>query len=460
MQRVGSIRSATIAIVAMATAVIGLSAVPLGAQNGSAVGAINNKDRAQVAATYRSAIEANLTLASGWSGSASSCSAGASTNTYDAATVESINWFRRMTGLNPVTENPTQSSGAQRAALMMHAQNDLSHFPGSSWSCHTASGAATAGLSNLTLGVVGPRAVLGQIEDPGASNEALGHRRWLLFPELQTVGIGNTSRASVVQVINEFGPRQSETDWVAWPPAGFVPDATVFPRWSLSKANADFSRAAVSVTENGRSLPVRVLPVHNGYGDATLGWELTGANPSAAGDVIYRVNVSGFTVNGRSQSHAYTVTAFDASAASRFAPGHLCNGQPATIVGTAGDDILRGTAGRDVIVGLGGDDIIEGLAGHDIICGGPGNDLIRSGWGNDIVFGGVGRDTLRGARGNDLLNGGNGRDRLEGGLGADTLIGGAHLDTLVGNGGNDICWGRTTSQSISTSDARTCERGR
>ncbi|MFT7475477.1 MAG: hypothetical protein ACI81L_002416, partial [Verrucomicrobiales bacterium] len=284
MQRVGRVRSVAIAVVAMAAAVVGLGSVPLGAQNGSAVAAINNNDRAQVAATYQSAIEANMTLATGWSGSASTCRAGASTDTHDAATVESINWFRRMAGLNPVAENAAQSSGAQQAALMMHAQDQLSHFPSSGWSCHTASGSSTAGLSNLTLGVVGPRAVVGQIEDPGASNQALGHRRWLLFPQLQTVGIGNTSRASVVQVINDFGPRHSETAWVAWPPAGFVPDATVFPRWSLSNVAADFSRASVSVTENGRSLPVRVLPVENGFGDATLGWELTGANPAASGD--------------------------------------------------------------------------------------------------------------------------------------------------------------------------------
>ena len=37
----------------------------------------------------------------------------------------------------------------------------------------------------------------------------------------------------------------------------------------------------------------------------------------------------------------------------------LCNGEPATIVGTTGDDVLRGTAGDDVIVGLDGDDLIN-----------------------------------------------------------------------------------------------------
>src|SRR5260221_365877 len=46
-----------------------------------------------------------------------------------------------------------------------------------------------------------------------------------------------------------------------------------------------------------------------------------------------------------------------------------CPGRIATIVGTAGDDVLRGTPHRDVI------------------WGGPGNDLIHGGRGNDLIFG-------------------------------------------------------------------------
>jgi Ca2+-binding RTX toxin-like protein len=44
--------------------------------------------------------------------------------------------------------------------------------------------------------------------------------------------------------------------------------------------------------------------------------------------------------------------------------------EPATIVGTDGNDVLSGTAGRDVIAGLDGNDVITGLGGDDVICGG------------------------------------------------------------------------------------------
>ena len=456
------IELATAVVVAVA-AFLALNMSPLGAGNGSYVPPIDNNNRAQVAATYRTSITRNLELSAGWTGSTASCRAGSASDSYDAATIESINWFRRMTGLSTVSENSRASGYAQQTAPMMHAQNNLSHFPGASWKCHTATGASTAAVSNLTLGVIGPRGVIGQIEDPGAGNEALGHRRWLLFPELESVGVANTTRASVVRVIGDFGPRSSSGDWVSWPPPGFVPDETVFDRWSISYAGSsavDFSNANVKVRENGRSVGVRILPLSNGFGDPTLAWEVSGIAPEASGDVSYTVDVTNVRVGGRSLSRSYSFTSFDVKSEAT-ATSHRGKGRTATIVGTSGNDVIRGTSGRDVIVALGGDDTIDGLAGADIICGGAGNDLIRAGWGNDIVFGGAGRDRLRGSRGNDALYGQSGRDNLQGGMGADTLVGGAHADSLTGGNGNDVCWGRHVNQSTSSRvDSRTCERGR
>jgi hypothetical protein len=46
-----------------------------------------------------------------------------------------------------------------------------------------------------------------------------------------------------------------------------------------------------------------------------------------------------------------------------------CNGMPATIVGTSGDDVLEGTDGDDVIQALDGNDVVFGRGGNDIICG-------------------------------------------------------------------------------------------
>lgn len=49
----------------------------------------------------------------------------------------------------------------------------------------------------------------------------------------------------------------------------------------------------------------------------------------------------------------------------------LCMGEPATIVGTSGDDQLNRTGGDDVIFGDAGNDRTNSSGGNDLICGVP-----------------------------------------------------------------------------------------
>ena len=109
-------------------------------------------------------------------------------------------------------------------------------------------------------------------------------------------------------------------------------------------------------------------------------------------------------------------------------PPVLCNGLPATIVGTDGNDYLVGTPGNDVIHGLAGNDTIFGLGGDDIICGGPGRDKLYGNSGNDKPFGGAGNDVLKGGRGRDRLFGQSGNDVMAGGSGFDRCAGGSGTD--------------------------------
>jgi len=94
---------------------------------------------------------------------------------------------------------------------------------------------------------------------------------------------------------------------------------------------------------------------------------------------------------------------------------------PATIIGTTGDDRIEGTPGQDFIAGRGGNDEIVGLGGDDIICGGKGDDLLLGGDGNDELIGDAGRDVLSGEVGNDVLDGRDGDDSLDGGEGRDAV---------------------------------------
>ena len=134
-----------------------------------------------------------------------------------------------------------------------------------------------------------------------------------------------------------------------------------------------------------------------------------------------------------------------------------CDGQPATIVGTPGDDVLRGTNGADVIHGLGGNDVIIGRRGADIVCGGPGDDTIKSGGGEDRVFGGGGNDTVIAGGGADFVSGGDGHDEVNGGGGADRMRGDAGNDVLVGAAGRDRAVGGENWDRCSAESEDACE---
>lgn len=128
------------------------------------------------------------------------------------------------------------------------------------------------------------------------------------------------------------------------------------------------------------------------------------------------------TMKGVAIVAAVLVVVFAASASGADEEPKRCRGKLATIVGTAGDDLLYGTPGRDVI------------------WAGPGDDEVHAGRGNDVICGGAGSDLLFGDRGNDLVDGGPGdRDRVHGGLGDDKVLGGpGDHDEVAGDLGIDI----------------------
>jgi Ca2+-binding RTX toxin-like protein len=108
-----------------------------------------------------------------------------------------------------------------------------------------------------------------------------------------------------------------------------------------------------------------------------------------------------------------------------------CDGQKATMVGTAKSQVMQGTPRRDVIVAKGGSDRIFSGGGDDVICAGTGNDLIDAGSGKDRVFGGSGNDTLKGGPGRDLLDGDDGRDGCYPSAGGDRVVGCEESDLSV-----------------------------
>ena len=116
----------------------------------------------------------------------------------------------------------------------------------------------------------------------------------------------------------------------------------------------------------------------------------------------------------------------------------LCNGQLATIIGTAGPETIVGTPNDDVIVAHAGNDVIVSLEGSDTVCAGDGSDLVLAGDGVDTVFGGAGNDILFGGNDGDRLIGGSGSDRILGQEGDDLIVCGPDIDLADGGPGTDF----------------------
>jgi Ca2+-binding RTX toxin-like protein len=91
-----------------------------------------------------------------------------------------------------------------------------------------------------------------------------------------------------------------------------------------------------------------------------------------------------------------------------------------TVFGRAGNDRLTGN-GRDTLVGGAGNDVLRAVYVHNRLRGGPGNDKVYGAFGRDRIAGGPGNDRLLASTGNDYVDGGAGRDRVRAGTGADLI---------------------------------------
>lgn len=163
-----------------------------------------------------------------------------------------------MAGVNPkIALNEESNRLAQEAALVMAAAGDLSHEPDSSWPCYSQAAYDGASQSNLFLGLFGVPSIDGYIEDPGEDNYPVGHRRWILDPTLSSIGTGDTRNSNALFLTSSETEEQvvtrEENGYVMWPPRGYVPRSQIYERWSISHQSADFSRAVVTVTQNGRT---------------------------------------------------------------------------------------------------------------------------------------------------------------------------------------------------------------
>lgn len=246
-----------------------------------------------------------------WTGSTTNCSAGTiSQNTKDLM-LKRLNYFRKLVGLHEAVLDEKYHNDCQESALMMKANNKLDHYPTSTWKCYTKEGANTSNRANLALGLHSTNAISAFIDDYGASNIEVGHRRRLLYSKETSFSVGSTNSSCSILPRDVWPSAEiKKIPYVAYPARGYFPQQLAYDRWSFAIEKANFTDA--QVTMKGASGDVALTVVYRKgssnwiVGDNAIVWEPKSINKTSKDDVTYTVTISGIK-NAPKTEYTYDV---------------------------------------------------------------------------------------------------------------------------------------------------------
>ena len=234
-----------------------------------------------------------------------------------------LNFIRWIAGVGEVRLSEIYSLRCQNAALLLAANDAISHSPEKPAGMHAdlyESGLLGAEGSNLAcLNWMGPNLLVDAVEyfvrDDGEMNlSTLGHRRWLLSPAMAETGFGLASAESGASYIAMYavddGNAAGAWDHVAWPSGGAFPVELMRHdlAWSLSLSAAAYdlsaSRPVVTLTEETSGAAFRFDPA-NGSSDGYCSIDPTPIG--GGGCIIFRPHLEGAGLSEYLQNQSWTV---------------------------------------------------------------------------------------------------------------------------------------------------------
>lgn len=203
--------------------------------------------------------------------------------------IKNVNIVRELAGVDALQLNDDKFlAGCQRTALVLHKIGYITHYPNVDRTDVCISDeksvvAEYAEKSNLAQNCASAtRSIDLFMEDLGEENaQALGHRRWILNPNVKEVGFGvapqrsyprqtsgtleiNDARPSIVvmRITTPDDQPYNKVNFISWPSAGPFPSDQVPPIWHVScslfrDAAIRKSDVTIRVTrEDGQNIPV------------------------------------------------------------------------------------------------------------------------------------------------------------------------------------------------------------
>jgi hypothetical protein len=212
-------------------------------------------------------------------------------------TLRRTDMYRYLGGLYPITDDAGSDADDQACAVMEAANGMLNHMPPMSWLCWTQSGYNGSSSSNIAEGTAIPADSVDLfMDDSNGQPFVFGHRRWLMNPPLDGVGVGFAASFTCYHVFGS-GNMQPPAQWQSVPNQGPTPlPYAQFAYWSFHAQGVELANAAIAVvrTDDGANLTVTPIQVPDGYGVNAIAFSRTGWQPEAG--KTYQVTVSGTTL--------------------------------------------------------------------------------------------------------------------------------------------------------------------
>ena len=283
----------------------------------ASVESIDNSDRSQVLDFYHTFFSDDAVPAMKWTGSDEEGLPGTIAREFQSAILRRINAYRALAGLpGDAVLIPSLSEKTQQGAFMTSHRDWASHVVSPRIPYYTEDAGEAVSHSNLLLGETGPRGIDLFIEDRGAHNYGVGHRRWLLYPDNRYMGVGavpfrayRLREALVVWVVGGTTPMpdRKPEQVVLWPTPGYFPLPLVPERWSLSLPEGDFSEAQVEAFINGQSVDPQKERLVPNLAENTLVWRFDSlARTGYSEDMVFEITVSNIRHQGELRSYSYT----------------------------------------------------------------------------------------------------------------------------------------------------------
>lgn len=249
--------------------------------------------------------------------------AGSLTEEAQADALACLNLLRRIAGLEAVEINPLYTLRAQNGALLLAANDFLDHdAPQAAGmddeqyaSAHLGTSMGNIAKFNWMKNDILIDGVTYFARDDGSTNlSVLGHRRWLLNPQMAETGFGLANARSGMSYVTMYavdkGNADAQWDYVAWPAAQAFPVELMRSElaWSISLNDEKYDLDASNLTiymEEKHSGAVFQFDISSGEGD---GWcTLSTENCGSGSCIIFRPELAQAGIDEYVQNQLWSV---------------------------------------------------------------------------------------------------------------------------------------------------------